>query len=354
MRDLLEDLAALPEEQRHALVRREVDGLSHAQVARELGLTEQATKSLVFRARGNLVREREARSEACHEVRADLLEAADAGRRAPASALRHVAHCAACRAYRRDLQLTRRAAAVMIPGPLLLAGIGGLKLGGFSLAGKGAGAKATAGAAAGLAAAGTIALGTQVFGPGDPAPQKVRSPAVAGGQLARGQALPQGTAIVRHTLDLQAATTRHPRVSLRCPEGLRVADLLDPRGARIAVTYAPGTVVGSSRTAQIVFAPAALARRSRVTVAMLCKQPAASGTILAPDARAGSEEPTHRVGVDDALLRVSPGGEARGSVRRDQPVTVVGSSPGWRQVVTDQGDRGWVPERILRRIPAGG
>jgi hypothetical protein len=73
-----ERLAALPEEQRHALVRREVDGLSHAQVARELGLTEQATKSLVFRARGNLVREREARSEACHEVRADLLEAADA------------------------------------------------------------------------------------------------------------------------------------------------------------------------------------------------------------------------------------------------------------------------------------
>ena len=50
----LADLATLPESQRHALVRREIDGLSHEQVAAELGITPGASKSLVYRARETL------------------------------------------------------------------------------------------------------------------------------------------------------------------------------------------------------------------------------------------------------------------------------------------------------------
>src|SRR6476646_5318415 len=75
VRDLLGDMATLPAQQRHALLRREVDGISHAALAAELGGSEQATKNLVHRARTNLVKQRAARSHDCDDVRRDLLEA---------------------------------------------------------------------------------------------------------------------------------------------------------------------------------------------------------------------------------------------------------------------------------------
>ena len=347
VRDVLGDLAALPESQRHALVRKEVDGLSHAEVASELGLTEEATKSLVFRARANLVREREARTEDCDGVRAALLDAADAGRRAPASALRHIAHCAPCRAYRRDLRLTDRAVALLIPGPLILMGLGAL-----SLAGKGTAVKATVAAGSlAVAGAGTFALGTTVFGPGDRSPSNVESPAVSQRHLAAGERIPAGTAIVRRVLDLPAGPGKRSAVELTCPAGMRVADLLPPRGARLAVTYAPGTVVGASRTARIAFEPARLTRRTRVVLEMLCKRPNEAGSVVAADQRPAGKM-THRVKADEALLRSQPGGPAIGSVRRDQPVRVIAQDGGWREVVTDLGERGWVRATALRRPAA--
>src|SRR5262245_8292681 len=56
VRDLLGDMASLPAQQRHALLRREVDGISHAALAVELGVSPQATKNLVHRARTNLIK----------------------------------------------------------------------------------------------------------------------------------------------------------------------------------------------------------------------------------------------------------------------------------------------------------
>ena len=100
VRDLLGDLAGLPAQQRHALLRREVDGISHAALADELGVSPQATKNLVHRARTNLVKQREARSSDCEAVRADLLEAHDEGRRASAATYRHLAGCRDCRHFR--------------------------------------------------------------------------------------------------------------------------------------------------------------------------------------------------------------------------------------------------------------
>jgi RNA polymerase sigma factor (sigma-70 family) len=94
----LTDLAQLPEAQRHALVRRELDGLSHEQVAAELGITPGASKSLVYRARETLTRAQTARDAHCQDVRFALLRAHDAKRRAPMNALRHVAGCSDCRA----------------------------------------------------------------------------------------------------------------------------------------------------------------------------------------------------------------------------------------------------------------
>jgi RNA polymerase sigma factor (sigma-70 family) len=47
-------IGRLPERQRLALVRRELGGCTHAEVARELGTTVPATKSLILRARATL------------------------------------------------------------------------------------------------------------------------------------------------------------------------------------------------------------------------------------------------------------------------------------------------------------
>jgi RNA polymerase sigma factor (sigma-70 family) len=60
VRSMLEGIATLPEEQRHALLRREVDGASHADIASELGISGAASRALVHRARINLTKRDEA------------------------------------------------------------------------------------------------------------------------------------------------------------------------------------------------------------------------------------------------------------------------------------------------------
>jgi RNA polymerase sigma factor (sigma-70 family) len=54
MRQTLTSLAALPENQREALLRSAVQGASHADIARDLGLSEGATRQLVLRARSTM------------------------------------------------------------------------------------------------------------------------------------------------------------------------------------------------------------------------------------------------------------------------------------------------------------
>jgi RNA polymerase sigma factor (sigma-70 family) len=54
MRELVAEIARLPERQRMALVMREFDGCSHIETARRLQTTVPATKSLIIRARSNL------------------------------------------------------------------------------------------------------------------------------------------------------------------------------------------------------------------------------------------------------------------------------------------------------------
>jgi RNA polymerase sigma factor (sigma-70 family) len=54
MRQTLAGLAALPENQREALLRSAVQGAAHADIARDLGISEGATRQLVLRARTTL------------------------------------------------------------------------------------------------------------------------------------------------------------------------------------------------------------------------------------------------------------------------------------------------------------
>ena len=296
------------------------------------------------------MRHREARTADCEGVRARLLEAADEHRRAPAGALRHVAVCAPCRAFRHELKLSGQALAILNPG-LLLVGLGGAGGALYGLAGKGAAVKAGVAATAGIAAAGVVIAGTQVFGPGDPSPQAVRSPAVPRGALAAQQPLPAGTSIVRRRLVLPAGSAPLGAVRISCPAPLRVADLLPVVGnVPLRTSYARGTVVGSSRSARVLLSAPARSGATPVTIGILCRRPAAGGSIRAADQRSAAA-PTARVAVREALLRVSPGGAAAGSVRLDQPVRVQRRSGAWSRVVTDAGRTGWVRSSALRSLP---
>jgi RNA polymerase sigma factor (sigma-70 family) len=281
LRELLGDLAVLPESQRHALVRRELDGVSHAQLADELGLSEPAVRSLVHRARVGLTKLEVGRGTPCALVREELVTAHDTRRRAPARALRHLAACSACRDFRTALRAERRAFALLLPGPLVLlaggAGVGALKL----VGGHGAASK-TGAVAAGLATigvAGGIAAAPEIFRAGDPAPIALRSPALPAAGVARGMALPHGTAVVRRTVTLRAGLRVHPDLRIGCPAGLAVADLLSPRGARVDTGYSPDTIIGLSRSARIRLRSAPLPRDSAATVAILCKRPDAGGSL---------------------------------------------------------------------------
>ena len=342
VRDLLADISGLPAPQRHALLRREVDGISHSVLAAELGVSEQATKNLVHRARMNLVKDEEARSADCPDVRLALLEAHDEGRRASAATYRHVATCRGCRTFRGGLKDTSRAVAMLVPGPLLLIAIGVLA-GKVGAAGaKSAMLKTGATAAAGAAiATGVVVGGLEVYGPGDPAPQSAQSLALPAGTVAKGAKLPIGTWVIRRAVSFHAGGPRVTAVTMDCPAGLRVADLLSA-----SAWYAPGTITGSSRTARVFVTPRRGTHSTEVSV--LCKAPDGSGSIVANSALSAGK-PIRLVKVAGSELLVRPGGAAVSSVRFDQPVQPLGraTAAGWQRIRTDVGDTGWVRTTVL-------
>jgi RNA polymerase sigma factor (sigma-70 family) len=99
LRELVADLAALPADQRHALVQSELGGLSHAEIAAAIGCPTGKVRALVYQARATLIAERTARLEPCDAIR-DLLDAGRGGALRGAVLRRHLRGCAPCRAYR--------------------------------------------------------------------------------------------------------------------------------------------------------------------------------------------------------------------------------------------------------------
>jgi RNA polymerase sigma factor (sigma-70 family) len=165
---LFSDLRALPEVQRSAILMRELQGLSHAELAEVLDASVPAVKSLLVRARVGLVCAEEARGVPCETIREDLAAAHDRHVKASAQTARHLRECAACRSYRAQLRRTSRRLAALVPGPTLfpLAALGRLLGGGSvhaempalatSVAGSGGAAFAGAGKLAALLGAATV------------------------------------------------------------------------------------------------------------------------------------------------------------------------------------------------------
>ena len=378
LREMLDGIATLPIEQRHALVRREVDGASYADVAAELGVSSQATRALVHRARHSLVAYREAAAtDVCATAQADLLKAHRTGRRAAHATHRHLVVCADCRAYRARLKALRRSLHAMHPGPAIalvaaatklvpaagkLGGLAG-KLGGAGARGSGklgglaggtvAGAKAAAVTVGALAVLGAATLGgTAVFGAGDPSPLTIRSAVIPGGLLRAGTRLPDGTAVVAQT-----ARLRHGRatVTLACPAGERVADLLPPGDPEVTAAYAPDTYPGASSSARVLLS-GSHPTGAPLAVAILCRHPEGSGALV-PFAQAASARASTRatgaptsqlvtVCVAYALLLDRPRGRPLGSVSLGQPLLGLARRGTWERVDTQFHETGWLPRSM--------
>jgi RNA polymerase sigma factor (sigma-70 family) len=157
---LVTDVGRLPQQQRSALLMREIDGMSYADLASALDVTVPAVKSLLVRARVGLAEAQEARDTDCREIRDELTAAYDRGVKAPGRAKRHMRECDGCREYRSALRGVRSSFAALAPvgaGPLAmvakLLGLGGA--GGGAAAAGGAGASAVAGGSGIAALAGS-------------------------------------------------------------------------------------------------------------------------------------------------------------------------------------------------------
>jgi RNA polymerase sigma factor (sigma-70 family) len=162
LRRLVADVQRLPEQQRSALLMREISGMAYQDLASALDVTVPSVKSLLVRARIGLAQAAEARDTACAAIRADLADAHERGVRASGLVKRHLHDCKSCSAYKKELRALDARLAALVPalGPVALItkllGIGG----GGAAAGGGASAAggATAGAAAATAGAGVAGV----------------------------------------------------------------------------------------------------------------------------------------------------------------------------------------------------
>ena len=159
LRRLIADVRRLPEQQRSALLMRELGGMSYADMAAALGVTVPAVKSLLVRARLALAKALEARDTACSEIREELILSHDRGLRPNATARRHMRDCAGCRDFRHELRGVSRTFAAIVPtlGPLgVLANV--LGIGGAGSGAAGGALAAGAGAGGGSAVVGIGAM----------------------------------------------------------------------------------------------------------------------------------------------------------------------------------------------------
>ena len=250
LRTLLDDLARLPELQRHALLRRELDGLSHDELAAELGLTPGATRSLVHRARGALTRAAEGRTLGCEDVRPDILDAYDGRRRPTARTLRHLASCpslprAPVRAALAAPQARRAGAAGRAAGRARRRLARRLaREGGDDRDDRGGRRRRLRRALpGGRPGADDVDLDRRSRTSGSPPAR--RSPRAS------------------RSSGTRSAIPEQRDVALSCPPGLRLADLLPPEGGRVSAHYDATTTIGADQTGRVVLTGAGPASPSR-------------------------------------------------------------------------------------------
>jgi RNA polymerase sigma factor (sigma-70 family) len=160
LRRLVIDVRRLPEQQRSALLMRELGGMAYADMADALGVSVPAVKSLLVRARVALAQALEARDTACSDIHGQLTVAHDRGVRPSGTARRHMRDCSHCRHFHHELRGLSKRFAALAPtvGPMgVIAKVLGLGGAGGGSAAAGSGAIA-AGGAAGTGAVASVGL----------------------------------------------------------------------------------------------------------------------------------------------------------------------------------------------------
>ena len=186
LRRLIADVRRLPDQQRSALLMRELGGMSYADLSAALGVTVPAVKSLLVRARLALGQALEARDTACSQIREELIVAHDRGLRPGATARRHMHDCAGCREFRHDLRGVSRRFAAIVPtlGPL------GVLANMLGVGGAGGGAAGGAVAASGAAGTSTAVVGAGTLGSSHVAALLAAAVVTAGGAVEIQHVLP--------------------------------------------------------------------------------------------------------------------------------------------------------------------
>ncbi len=164
LQQLVADVRRLPGQQRSALLMREMNGMSYADLADALDTSVPAVKSLLVRARIGLVEAIEARDADCADIRRDLAASYDRGVRASGRARRHLRDCDGCTGYRTQLRGVRQGLAALAPAPVLpgivakLLGLGGATGSGAAAGGAASGTTAAVGGGAAALTAGKLAV----------------------------------------------------------------------------------------------------------------------------------------------------------------------------------------------------
>ncbi|MHB1836077.1 MAG: RNA polymerase sigma factor [Solirubrobacteraceae bacterium] len=232
LRRLIDDVRRLPDQQRSALLMRELAGMTYADVAGALSVSVPAVKSLLVRARVGLAQANEARDTACTVIREDLVVAHDRGVRLSGLSRRHLRDCPSCREFRSEVRGVSRglAAAVPVLGPL---GVVGKLLG----IGGASGTSAAAGSGAGgvSAGSGTVIGGGAAIGGGAVAATGLTGGGAAVGAgaivtaghvatiLAAAVVTAGGALELQHIAPPPPARTHHHRAVVRSPSPRRPA-----------------------------------------------------------------------------------------------------------------------------------
>jgi len=149
-RELLRDVGGLAEQQRTALLLREIENMTYEQIAEAMDTTVPAVKSLLVRARIGLADAAQSRRLDCDEVREDLGAWAEGLGKLSPPVRKHAKDCHRCSEFQSLLKRNNKSFAALFGlAPLLLI----QKLLGLGQAAGATGAGAGAGASAGACAA---------------------------------------------------------------------------------------------------------------------------------------------------------------------------------------------------------
>ena len=242
LRELLEDLAELPAEQRSALLLAELGDLSHAEVAGVLGCESQQVKALVYRARSALIARRDARATPCEQIREQLATLRGGSLRRGAIA-HHLSACAGCRAYRQEVKRQRQLLAAALPVTpsfgLKASVLGAMGLGGGSASGGGGALLGGVGAAASTGVGGATAAKVAVVA------------AVAAGAVVGGEAVGERASTGAHQPPSAAAVAARPArpVPAMRPPSAPAADRETSLRRSVPLPHRRATPPGQTRAA---------------------------------------------------------------------------------------------------------